>query len=554
MSRRPSTWGTYAQRPFLGDDGRPSTGWHAEFGDVDNDGRDDLFIAKGNVDQMPSNAAKDPNNLLMQRRTGTVRRSGAGSRARHHRAEPRGRACRSEQRRPSRSRGGQPPRADGALAERDGRCRRSHRGGDTAKWSEHARRGGVDRGAHRRARPLARGDGGRRPWRRAGRAAALRTGQRRSAPMSASTGRMAQHPQWVRLPAGYRGTIERRRVNAREREAQARTASKKLAARPRFYRSTASPLGTSVRDLRLTRMRVGQGIEEGEDRCDLRVIELLTLPCIRGVDGFLLVSIRQRREIVECVGSGQDRRGNMFRAWIDVMAQVAFQRRESAGMSVWCGQRHVPERRCAKLVGIRRVAGHAHAPDIAMMGLEALRLSGSELRLAHGVKGVIAEKRTGMTGHAAGRAIEEIQSPGCAALQWLLSSQMRVESGAVAAPFGGDEGGDRVGDVGEGDRGTRFDVRIGFGECLGIGGQITYAVSDQIPGTTGAGYAAGADRDGDFVFAVMAGHLVGREDRKHRLSRQDPGETRHHLVLHRACAGRWVASGPSRSARRGRAS
>ncbi|WP_319637541.1 FG-GAP repeat domain-containing protein [Roseitranquillus sediminis] len=62
--------GTYAARPFLGDDGRPSTGWHAEFGDVDNDGRDDLFIAKGNVDQMPSNALKDPNNLLMQQSDG----------------------------------------------------------------------------------------------------------------------------------------------------------------------------------------------------------------------------------------------------------------------------------------------------------------------------------------------------------------------------------------------------------------------------------------------------------------------------------------------------
>ena len=58
--------GTYAQHPFIGDDGRPSTGWHAEFGDVDNDGRADLFIAKGNVDQMPSNAIHDPNNLLMQ--------------------------------------------------------------------------------------------------------------------------------------------------------------------------------------------------------------------------------------------------------------------------------------------------------------------------------------------------------------------------------------------------------------------------------------------------------------------------------------------------------
>ena len=62
----PYSIGTYAQRPFSGDDGRPSTGWHAEFGDVDNDGRADLFIAKGNVDQMPSNAMKDPNNLLMQ--------------------------------------------------------------------------------------------------------------------------------------------------------------------------------------------------------------------------------------------------------------------------------------------------------------------------------------------------------------------------------------------------------------------------------------------------------------------------------------------------------
>ncbi|MEQ6202186.1 CRTAC1 family protein [Sulfitobacter sp. HNIBRBA2951] len=62
--------GTYAQRPHVGGDGRPSTGWHAEFGDVDNDGRADLFIAKGNVDQMPGMAMDDPNNLLMQRSDG----------------------------------------------------------------------------------------------------------------------------------------------------------------------------------------------------------------------------------------------------------------------------------------------------------------------------------------------------------------------------------------------------------------------------------------------------------------------------------------------------
>lgn len=67
----PYSIGTYAQRPFNGDDGRPSTGWHAEFGDIDNDGLMDLFISKGNVEEMPSNAIHDPNNLLMQKTDGT---------------------------------------------------------------------------------------------------------------------------------------------------------------------------------------------------------------------------------------------------------------------------------------------------------------------------------------------------------------------------------------------------------------------------------------------------------------------------------------------------
>ncbi len=66
LENAPFAMGTYAHQPYMGDDGRPSTGWHAEFGDIDNDGREDLFIAKGNVDQMPSNAMHDPNNLLMQ--------------------------------------------------------------------------------------------------------------------------------------------------------------------------------------------------------------------------------------------------------------------------------------------------------------------------------------------------------------------------------------------------------------------------------------------------------------------------------------------------------
>lgn len=68
--------GTTAHVPYMGDEGRPSTGWHVQFGDVDNDGRDDLFIAKGNVNQMPSIAVRDPDNLLMQLKDGTFEEAG----------------------------------------------------------------------------------------------------------------------------------------------------------------------------------------------------------------------------------------------------------------------------------------------------------------------------------------------------------------------------------------------------------------------------------------------------------------------------------------------
>ncbi len=71
LRNAPFELGTYAHRPHTGDDGRPSTGWHAEFADLNNDTRLDLFIAKGNVDQMPSNAIHDPNNLLIQQKGGS---------------------------------------------------------------------------------------------------------------------------------------------------------------------------------------------------------------------------------------------------------------------------------------------------------------------------------------------------------------------------------------------------------------------------------------------------------------------------------------------------
>jgi enediyne biosynthesis protein E4 len=62
--------GVTAHRPFMGEDLKPSTAWHIEFQDVNNDGLADLFIAKGNVSEMPDFAMKDPNNLLVQGKDG----------------------------------------------------------------------------------------------------------------------------------------------------------------------------------------------------------------------------------------------------------------------------------------------------------------------------------------------------------------------------------------------------------------------------------------------------------------------------------------------------
>ena len=68
--------GATAHRPYVGGDLRPSTAWHAQFGDVNNDGWADLFIAKGNVAEMPDFAKDDPNNLLLQRPDGSFMESG----------------------------------------------------------------------------------------------------------------------------------------------------------------------------------------------------------------------------------------------------------------------------------------------------------------------------------------------------------------------------------------------------------------------------------------------------------------------------------------------
>nr|WP_246660376.1 VCBS repeat-containing protein [Nitratireductor sp. XY-223] len=68
--------GATAHRPYTGSDLRPSTGWHSEFADFNNDGLLDLFIAKGNVEEMPDFAAFDPDNLLLGQHDGNFFEAG----------------------------------------------------------------------------------------------------------------------------------------------------------------------------------------------------------------------------------------------------------------------------------------------------------------------------------------------------------------------------------------------------------------------------------------------------------------------------------------------
>ena len=65
--------GATAQRPFIGGDVLPSTAWHAQFEDVNNDGLEDLFVTKGNVEAQVDNASRDPSDLLVAQLDGTFR-------------------------------------------------------------------------------------------------------------------------------------------------------------------------------------------------------------------------------------------------------------------------------------------------------------------------------------------------------------------------------------------------------------------------------------------------------------------------------------------------
>ena len=63
--------GVTATRPYTGGDPLPSTAWHPEFQDVNNDGLVDLFVSKGNVEAQQDFASRDPSNLLIGQADGT---------------------------------------------------------------------------------------------------------------------------------------------------------------------------------------------------------------------------------------------------------------------------------------------------------------------------------------------------------------------------------------------------------------------------------------------------------------------------------------------------
>jgi hypothetical protein len=63
--------GVTAHRPFVGDVINPSTAWHPEFEDVNNDSLVDLFVSKGNVEAQEGYAGRDPSNLMLGNPDGT---------------------------------------------------------------------------------------------------------------------------------------------------------------------------------------------------------------------------------------------------------------------------------------------------------------------------------------------------------------------------------------------------------------------------------------------------------------------------------------------------
>jgi len=64
-----------APQPFTGGESLPSTAWHPEFADVNNDGFVDLFVSKGNVSEQAGYATRDPSELMLGAPDGMFRQA-----------------------------------------------------------------------------------------------------------------------------------------------------------------------------------------------------------------------------------------------------------------------------------------------------------------------------------------------------------------------------------------------------------------------------------------------------------------------------------------------
>ena len=67
--------GVNAPQPIAGGDVLPSTAWHPEFADVNNDGFTDLLVTKGNVSEQVGYATRDPSELLLGGADGLFRQA-----------------------------------------------------------------------------------------------------------------------------------------------------------------------------------------------------------------------------------------------------------------------------------------------------------------------------------------------------------------------------------------------------------------------------------------------------------------------------------------------
>ncbi len=207
--------GATAHRPYTGGTRLPSTAWHAEFADVNNDGLLDLFVAKGNVDAQEGYAMRGPQQ--------PVDRSGR----RHVRRRRRGGGDR--QLRPGPGAALVDLNLDGLLdlvvANRvePATVWRNVGSGDadapaamgnwladpaTATGAERRRHRRLGRGQHRRAHARPRAHRRRRPRRRAARLAAPRARRRRPRRAARALARWRGQP-WMESEAGGFAIIER---------------------------------------------------------------------------------------------------------------------------------------------------------------------------------------------------------------------------------------------------------------------------------------------------------------------------------------------------------